>query len=51
MKTIIVLTLLTLGSAVLAAAAVVPEIDAASGASALALLTGAIVVFRASRRK
>jgi hypothetical protein len=44
------LALLGIGMSSLAAAAV-PEIDPASGASALALLTGTLLVFRGRRRK
>lgn len=52
MKTLTTLTILTLGSALMAAAKVgVPEIDPVSGMSALTLLTGAVLVFRNRRAK
>jgi hypothetical protein len=38
-------------SSICSAALMVPEIDPASGASALALLTGALLVIRGRRRK
>jgi len=50
MNKIIVLVLFAIGSGV-AATAAVPEIDPASGASALALLAGAVVLVRGRRRK
>jgi hypothetical protein len=43
--------LLLIGTAGIAGATVVPEIDPASGGSALALLTGALLVIRARRNK
>lgn len=54
MKTLATLTILTLGSALIAAASVkvpVPEIEATSAMSALTLLTGAVLVFRSRRKK
>ena len=42
--------LLVIGISSMALAAPVPEIDAASGANALALLTGALLVIRGRRR-
>lgn len=42
--------LLMLGSAVLASAAVVPEIDPSSAAGALALLAGGLAVIRGRRK-
>jgi len=50
MNRIVALVLLGIGSGV-AALAAVPEIDPASGASALALLAGAVVVMRGRRSK
>jgi len=45
------LALLLIGTAGIAGAVpAVPEIDPASGASALALLSGALLVFRARRK-
>jgi len=51
MNKIIVLVLFAIGSGVAASAVSVPEIDPASGASALALLAGAVVLVRGRRRK
>ncbi len=51
MNKIIVLMLFAIGSGVAAFATPVPEIDPASGASALALLAGAVVLVRGRRRK
>ncbi len=51
MKQLLGLSLLTLGSAVFAFAGAVPEIDPSSAGSALALLTGGLVVLRARRAK
>jgi hypothetical protein len=50
MNKIIALVLFAIGSGV-AVNAAVPEIDPASGASALALLAGAVVLIRGRRRK
>jgi hypothetical protein len=43
--------LLLIGTAGIAGATVAPEIDPASGGSALALLTGALLVIRSRRNK
>jgi hypothetical protein len=51
MNKLIALVLLSIGAGVAAMAQPVPEIDPASGASALALLAGTIVVIRGRRRK
>ena len=52
MKNLFAVTLLGIGTGIAAmAATAVPEVDPASGASALALLAGAIVVIRGRRRK
>ena len=51
MNKIIALVLLGIGASVAAMATPVPEIDPASGASALALLAGALVLIRGRRRK
>jgi len=45
------LILLGIGAGLACIAAPVPEIDPASGASALALLAGTLVVIRGRRRK
>lgn len=45
------LLMLTLGMALSASAAVVPEIDAGSSVQAFALLSGAALVVRSWRRK
>ena len=45
------LILFGIGTGVGAMASTTPEIDPASGASALALLAGAVVVIRGTRRK
>ena len=51
MRSIVVVTLLVIGvSGVALAAPPVPEIDPVSGASALALLAGAVVLVRGRRR-
>jgi hypothetical protein len=50
MRTLTALILLAIGSSV-AAFAAVPEIDPASGASALALIACAVVVIRARRAR
>jgi hypothetical protein len=44
------MTLLMLGAAGIASAAVVPEIDAGSGMSALVLLSGAVLLYRGRRK-
>jgi hypothetical protein len=51
MNKIVALVLLGIGTGVAGMAALVPEIDPASGASALALLAGSLVVIRGLRRK
>ncbi len=51
MKTIAAVALLAIGSSVCLMAVSVPEIDPASGASAIALLSGALLVFRTRRRR
>lgn len=52
MKTLTTLTILTLGSALMAGAVVkTPEIDPVSGMSALTLVAGAVMVFRNRRGK
>ncbi len=44
------LTLLTIGMASVGSATVGPEIDPATGANALALLTGALLIIRSRKR-
>jgi hypothetical protein len=52
MQKLIALVLLVLGSSTVAMAIPpVPEIDPASGASALALIAGGILILRSCRRK
>ncbi len=51
MNKLSVLALLVIGSSVSLLAVPVPEIDPASGGSALALLAAAAVMIRARRRK
>lgn len=55
MKTLATLTILTLGSALIAAASIpvspAPEIEATSAMSAVTLLAGAVLVFRSRRKK
>jgi hypothetical protein len=51
MKTSIGIALLVLGTAAAAFGAVVPEIDPASGGSALALLAGALVIIQGRRKR
>jgi hypothetical protein len=51
MNKIVALVLLGIGASVAAMAIATPEIDPASGASALALLAGAVAVIRGRRRK
>jgi hypothetical protein len=50
LKTLFAVVLLAVGSSVLAMAEV-PEIDPGSGANALALIAGALVVLRSCRKK
>jgi hypothetical protein len=51
MNRLIAVSLLVAGVAVLASAAVTPEIDPGSGANALALIAGVLVVMRGRRKK
>jgi hypothetical protein len=51
MNKIVALVLLGIGAGVAAMATPAPEIDPASGASAVALLAGMVVVIRGRRRK
>lgn len=52
MNKLIAIALFTIGAAgLLSATTAVPEIDPASGANALALVTGAFFVIRGMRRK
>ena len=53
MQKILGLALIIVGasSALMAGAVAVPEIDASTGASALAILAGGILVLRARRKK
>ena len=52
MKTLFALSLLVIGTQIAALAALgTPEIDPASGASAIAMLAGAIVVIRGRRKR
>jgi len=51
MNRVIALVLFGIGASLAGMAAAVPEIDPASGASALALLAGTLVVIRGRRRK
>ena len=53
MQKVLGLALIIVGasSALLAGGAAVPEIDASTGASALAILAGGILVLRARRKK
>ncbi len=44
------MALLTIGVASVCSATPVPEIDAATGANALALLTGALLIIRSRKR-
>ncbi len=44
------LALLTIGVSSVASATAVPEIDAATGANALALLAGALLIIRGRKR-
>jgi hypothetical protein len=50
MRKVLGLVLMGIGSGVAATAAIVPEIDPASAGSAIALLAGAILIFRGRRR-
>ena len=43
--------LLLIGSSTIVSASAVPEIDVNSGASALALLTGGLLILRARRKR
>ena len=53
MQKILALALLMIGTSAvcLAGLAAVPEIDASSGAAAIALLTGGLLVIRSRRKK
>ena len=51
MQKTLALLLLTIGCGAVALAVPAPEIDPASGTSALALLAGAVLVIRGRRRK
>ena len=51
MRKVLVLLLLGIGASGLALASAVPEIDPGSGLSALAMLSGALLVFRSRNRK
>jgi hypothetical protein len=51
MQKLIAVLLLIVGSSAVAMANVAPEIDPASGANALALIAGALVVLRSRRTK
>ena len=51
MNKLVALVLLGIGAGVAAMAVPTPEIDPASGASALALLAGTVVMIRGRRRK
>jgi len=51
LKTLIALVLFSIGGGIAASASVTPEIDPASGASALALLAACVVVIRGRRGK
>jgi hypothetical protein len=50
LRTLFAVILLGVGASVLASAAPVPEIDAGSGANALALIAGALLVIRGRRK-
>jgi hypothetical protein len=50
MTKILGMALLVIGAAAVASAVSVPEIDAGSGASAIALLAGAVLVVRGRKR-
>ena len=51
MRLLIGITLLIVGTSAVALGATVPEIDPASGGSALALLAGALVIIRGRRKR
>jgi hypothetical protein len=51
LKTLVAVVLLAVGASVLASAVQVPEIDAGSGANALALIAGALIVIRGRRKR
>lgn len=51
MKQILTLALFAIGVSTLAMSAVAPEIDAASGGSALALLAGSVLMIRGRQKK
>jgi hypothetical protein len=51
MQKLIALVLFVVGSSALAMARPAPEIDPASGASALALIAGGLLILRSCRKK
>jgi hypothetical protein len=51
MKILTAVVLFTIGVAAVASASAVPEIDPASGASAIALLSGALILMRGRRKQ
>ena len=51
MRKLIAVVLFIAGSSAVAMAAPIPEIDPASGASALALIAGGLLILRSSRKK
>jgi hypothetical protein len=51
LKTLAAVLLLGVGASVLASAATTPEIDPGSGANALALIAGALVLIRGRLKK
>jgi hypothetical protein len=51
MQKLIALVLLVAGSSAVAMASPAPEIDPASGANALALIAGGLVILRSCRKK
>ncbi len=48
---VLTVVLFALGTSLTAVSAVAPEIDAASGGSALALLAGSVLIVRGRRKK
>ncbi len=51
MQKLVALALLTVGFSVAAMATSVPEIDPASGANALALIAGGLMILRSRRKR
>ena len=51
MQKLIALVLLLVGSSTVALAFIVPEIDPTSGANALALIAGGLLILRGRRKK